>query len=176
MKLLGVAMGCLGDAHAIGCVEQLRQEVLNRFGTAGIPDDRTLKQAIKDYSVKHLQEMLPPTPDREYRASKMVNSRDVIEMPKMWKQVLWEFSKSVILHPVRSDKVVLVIAPGFGFNANPRQIQYLRRGGWRLQECYAEDPESHAFNMNMAIEPVFSKMSKNVDYEISKMNYDYSVL
>ena len=28
----------------------------------------------------------------------------------------------------------------------------------------------------MAIEPVFSKMSKNVDYEYSKMNYDYSVL
>ena len=35
----------------------------------------------------------------------------------------------------RREMTVLVLAPGFELRAQPRQVEELRRGGWRVREC-----------------------------------------
>jgi len=112
----------------------------------------TLQEAICHVASLLLEQTLPQTPDRKYRASLMVQNNKN-DLPRMWADVRSEFHGCNPPHYLRHLHRLLLIKPGFGIEATPEQIAFLRRGGWcEINECDAPFPESSGFDMGNSIQ------------------------
>lgn len=60
----------------------------------------------------------------------------------------------------RSGTTVLVVAPGFGFLANPEQLRCVEQAGFTVKKCFVPNPEDSGFNMASAIPTVLADIQK----------------
>ena len=58
-----------------------------------------------------------------------------------------------------STRQVLVIAPGFGFLANPQQLRCVEAAGFTVIPCYADNPEAPGFHMPTSIKKVLEHIA-----------------
>ncbi|CAK0876441.1 unnamed protein product [Prorocentrum cordatum] len=150
---------CVGVERADlrGDVVQLRQELTRGDQSKYSAPSCSLRQAMGLCAYERLRLLLPPTLDRNLRASMAIElcmrrlTCRANGLPALWLRVQSEIGPTPIFRLPRRDRCVLVIGPGFGFGANPQQIQILRDGGWLVHTPWLTCPASVNFSMSDSI-------------------------
>ena len=151
------ALATLGfTAAARDTDAKLCDRLLDLMGDADCGNwDATLTAAAKQCVANFLKQFLKEDTAKHRAEAAVTGCTDFVAM---WKRLLLEHCPPAPAAPDRSGKKVLVIAPGFGFLANPEQIRIVERAGFDVKRLLVPNPENSGFSMSKEIDAVLESI------------------